>query len=168
MSPVSVLILYDSRYVLEELAQAVSDGVASFEGAEPVLRRLEDANPDDLFAADGLILGSPNWSGVTGKMKDWLDRVGDVWSEGQLRNKVGAAFTAGASRNAGIEFTLWSLIHWMLAGGMIIAGLPFNETMRKSGSYYGATASGSVQADDREQARALGRRVAELTARIAT
>ena len=164
---VRVLVLYDSRYVLEELAGAVGEGVESVAGAAPLLRRLDDAVPDDLFSADALILGSPNWSGVTGKMKDWLDRVGDVWAEGQLEGKVGAAFTAGASRNAGIEFTLWSLLHWMLAGGMIVVGLPFNETMRETGSYYGATASGSVQEADREQARALGRRVAETALRLA-
>ena len=164
---IRVLVLYDSRYVLEELARAVGEGVDSVAGAAPLLRRLDDAVPDDLFDADALILGSPNWSGVTGKMKDWLDRVGDVWAEGQLEGKVGAAFTAGASRNAGIEFTLWSLLHWMLAGGMIVVGLPFNETMRETGSYYGATASGSVQEADREQARALGRRVAETALRLA-
>ena len=107
-SPVRVLVLYDSRYVLEDLARAVGEGVDSVDGAAALLRRLDDAVPDDLFDADALILGSPNWSGVTGKMKDWLDRVGDVWADGQLRDKVGAAFTAGASRNAGIEFTLWS------------------------------------------------------------
>lgn len=163
---VRVLVLYDSRYVLEELARAVGEGVDSVDRAVALLRRLDDAVPDDLFDADALILGSPNWSGVTGKMKDWLDRVGDVWAEGQLEGKVGAAFTAGASRNAGIEFTLWSLLHWMLAGGMIVVGLPFNETMREAGSYYGATASGSVQEADREQARALGRRVAETALRL--
>ena len=166
-SPVRVLVLYDSRYVLEELARAVGEGVDSVDGAAPLLRRLDDAVPDDLFDADALILGSPNWSGVTGKMKDWLDRAGDVWADGRLRDKVGAAFTAGASRNAGIEFTLWSLLHWMLAGGMIVVGLPFNETMRETGSYYGATAAGSVREADREQARTLGRRVAELALRFA-
>jgi hypothetical protein len=32
--------------------------------------------------------------------------------------------------------------------------------MRRSGSYYGATAHGAVTDEDRDQARALGRRVA--------
>ena len=39
--------------------------------------------------------------------------------------------------------------------------------MRRSGSYYGATAAGAVSDDDREQARALGRRVARLAVRLA-
>ena len=44
---------------------------------------------------------------------------------------------------------------------MLIVSLPWSERMRRSGSYYGATAHGEVTDDDREQARALGRRVAE-------
>ncbi len=36
--------------------------------------------------------------------------------------------------------------------------------MRRAGSYYGATAHGAVTDEDRQQARALGRRVAELAA----
>ena len=38
--------------------------------------------------------------------------------------------------------------------------------MRRSGSYYGATAHGAVTDDDRAQARALGRRVAEIALRL--
>jgi len=38
--------------------------------------------------------------------------------------------------------------------------------MRVSGSYYGTTAHGQVTQDDLEQARALGRRVAETAVRL--
>jgi len=50
---------------------------------------------------------------------------------------------------------------------MVVVGLPWSERMRVSGSYYGATAVGQVTEDDRAQARELGRRVAELAARLA-
>jgi NAD(P)H dehydrogenase (quinone) len=43
---------------------------------------------------------------------------------------------------------------------MVFVGLPWSDRMRRSGSYYGATAHGDVTDDDRAQARALGRRVA--------
>ena len=49
---------------------------------------------------------------------------------------------------------------------MIVVGLPWSDRMRESGSYYGATAHGSVTDVDRAQARALGRRVAELAVRL--
>ena len=165
--PVKVLVLYDSRGgLIERLAQGVGQGVEGLEGAEAVLKRIDDAGMEDLIAADAIVFGSPNWSGITGKMKLWLDSLGDLWEEGQIKNKVGAAFTAGASRSAGIEFTLLTLIHWMFTGGMIIVGLPWSERMATSGSYYGPTASGTVLEDDVEQARALGRRVAEVAAQL--
>ena len=80
---------------------------------------------------------------------------------------MGAGFTAGYSRSGGIEATLLQLIHLLLAHGMIIVGLPWTETMRSSGSYYGATAHGRVTDEDRIQAEALGRRVAEAASRLA-
>ena len=162
-----VLVVFDSRGgLIETLAQGVAEGVESVKGATLRLLRIDDATKQDLFAADAIVLGSPNWTGITGKLKQWMDDQGDLWAEGQLRNKIGAAFTAGSSKSAGSEFTLLMLIHWMLAGGMIIAGLPWNEEMRTSGSYYGATAAGSIEPVDLEQARRLGRRVAELALRL--
>lgn len=163
----TILLLYDSRGGLtEQLADAVAAGIAAA-GATCLRRRVDDATPADLLAADGIILGSPNWSGMTGKLKDWFDYSGDLWESGELAGKPGAAFTAGYSRSGGIEATLLQLIHLLLAHGMLVVGLPWSETMRRSGSYYGATAHGAVTDEDRAQARALGLRVAEAALRLA-
>ncbi len=164
---VTVLVLFDSRGgLVERLAEAVAEGVRSVEGVRLLYRRLDEATPDDLKAAHGLVLGSPNWSGLTGKLKEWFDRSGDLWETGELAGRVGAAFTGGYSRSAGTEATLLQLLHLLFAHGMVVVGLPWSERMRLSGSYYGATAHGQVTDDDREQARALGRRVAELTLKL--
>jgi NAD(P)H dehydrogenase (quinone) len=164
----TVLILYDSRGGLtEQLAQAVAEGVRSVAGARLSLRRLDDTHPDELKTVDALIVGSPNWSGITGKLKTWFDQSGDLWETGELAGKVGAAFAAGWSPSGGLEATLLQVIHLLLAHGMVIVGLPWSERMRVSGSYYGATAVGEVTDDDRAQARELGRRVAELARRLA-
>jgi len=161
-----ILLLYDSRGGLtEELADAIADGIAAG-GCECVRRRIEDAKPEEMIVADGMIVGSPNWSGMTGKLKDWFDYSGDLWESGDLAGKVGAVFTAGYSRSAGIEATLLQLLHLLFAHGMVIVGLPWSDTMRQSGSYYGATAHGSVTEQDREQGWALGKRVAELAAKV--
>jgi NAD(P)H dehydrogenase (quinone) len=164
----TVLVLYDSRGGLtEELAQSVADGVRSVAGAQLSLRRLDDASPDELQTVDALIVGSPNWSGITGKLKNWFDQSGDLWETGELAGKPGAAFAAGWSPSGGLEATLLQLLHLLLAHGMVIVGLPWSERMRVSGSYYGATAVGQVTDDDRAQARDLGRRVAETAVRLA-
>jgi NAD(P)H dehydrogenase (quinone) len=162
-----VLLLFDSRGGLtEQLAEAIAEGVRRVPGAELLYRRIAETDASELPDCDALILGSPNWSGMTGKLKDWFDYSGDLWETGELAGKPGAAFTAGYSRSGGIEATLLQLIHLLLGHGMIVVGLPWSERMRESGSYYGVTAHGAVTEADREQGRALGRRVAELAVRL--
>ena len=161
-----ILLLYDSRGGLtEQLADSVAEGIAGG-GAECIRRRVDDAVPQDMLDADAMIVGSPNWSGMTGKLKEWFDRSGDLWESGDLDGKVGAAFTAGYSRSGGNEATLLQVLHLLFAHGMVVVGLPWTETMRRSGSYYGATVHGAVTDDDRAQARALGQRVAEVAGRL--
>ena len=163
----SVLILYDAKgRSIVAMAQAVAEGVDAGGLAAPSLKTIDDASRDDLLAADGLILGSPNWSGITGSFKQWLDDQGDLWEELALEGRPGAAFTTGTGRYSGLETTLRQLIHWMLACGMVIVGLPWSERMRVSGSYYGATAAGGTTEDDLAQARELGARVAGFAARM--
>lgn len=162
-----VLVLYDSRGgLVEALAQAVVEGVRSVEGAEPVELRVDDADPAELLRCDALVLGSPNWSGMTGKLKQWMDESGDLWESGDLAGKPGGAFTGAWSRSGGIEATLLQLFHLLVSHGMVFVGLPWSERMRRSGSYYGATAHGEVTEDDRVQARALGARVASMAVRL--
>lgn len=164
----TVMVLFDSRGgLVEQLAAAVAEGVRSVEGASLLYRRLDEADPKELPGVDALIIGSPNWSGMTGKLKDWFDYSGDLWQTGELAGKPGGAFVAGYSRSGGIEATLLQLLHLLVGHGMIFVGLPWSDRMRVSGSYYGATAHGAVTEDDRAQARALGRRVAELAVRLA-
>ncbi|HEY7270885.1 MAG TPA: NAD(P)H-dependent oxidoreductase [Dehalococcoidia bacterium] len=167
-NPVRVLILFDSRGGLtERLAEAIAAGVRE-EGGEVLYHRIHETEPavllDDM---DAIIIGSPNWSGITGKLKDWFDYSGDLWESGELAGKVGAAFTAGYSRSGGIEATLLQLMHLLLSHGMYFVGLPWTDAMRTSGSYYGATAHGAVTDDDLAQARVLGARVAEVARRLA-
>ena len=163
-----VLVVYDGRAgLVRGLAQHVGVGIALVPGAEPVLLDVEDADPDELLRADALILGSPNWTGVTGRLKSWFDESGDLWESGDLAGKPGAGFAAGWSPQGGLELTLQQLLHLLVGHGMIFVGLQWTERMRRSGSYYGATASGELTNDDRDQARALGWRVATLAVRLA-
>ena len=163
-----ILLVYDSRAgLVQQLADAVGEGVHSIEGAELRSIRIGEADPSELLHCDALILGSPNWTGVTGELKVWLDQSGDLWESGELAGKPGAAFAAGWSPHGGLEATLQQLMHLLVGHGMIFVGIPWSEQMRRSGSYYGATAAGAVTDDDREQARALGRRVARLAVRLA-
>lgn len=161
-----VLVLYDHGDLLAALAQEVAAGAQEVSGASVALRKLPDASREDLLEADAIIIGTPNWTGIKGSLKRWLDTTGDMWEEGLLAGKVGAAFTTSAGRHSGTEFTLLNVLHWELGSGMIIVGLPWTPTMERSGSYYGATAIGGLTDEDRAQGRALGRRVAEIAERL--
>ncbi|PKB72896.1 MAG: flavodoxin [SAR202 cluster bacterium Io17-Chloro-G7] len=167
--PINVLILYDRKgAAIEALARAAAEGVEDTRLGKATLKQLDDALRSDLLESDGILLGSPNWSGVTGTMKLWLDGQGDLWEEGSLGGVPGAAFTSGWGLHSGLEITLLQLIHWMLACGMVIVGLPWTEAMRESGSYYGATAAGSNSPTPKDlaQAKELGARLAITAARL--
>ena len=165
--PVDTLVLYDPKGpTIKDLAAAIAQGVSSTGVATVSVKEIQDANRGDLIMADGLLLGSPNWSGITGSLKQWLDDQGDLWEEGVLAGRPAAAFTSGWGRHSGVEMTLLQIVHWMLACGMIVMGLPWSEQMRNSGSYYGATTTGGVTEDDLAQARELGARLATVTGRL--
>ena len=153
---------------MSELAAAVSEGVQRVEGAAALVKELDAAGREDLVSATAIALGTPNWSGITGRMKSWLDDQGDLWEDGTLNGKLGAAFTSSRGPSSGMEFTLAGLLHWMLACGMVVIGLPWNDLMAVSGSYYGATSSGGVTSEDLEQGRNLGQRLAETALRLST
>jgi len=166
-NPVSILVLYDRKNsAIEDLARAAAEGVEASGTAVVNLKRTTEASQADLLAADGLLLGCPNWSGITGSLKSWLDEQGDLWEDGSLAGKPAAAFTSGSGQHSGLEMTLLQMLHWMLACGMVVVGLPWGDPMRNSGSYYGATAVGDVTKEDLAQARELGARLAAVAAKL--
>lgn len=161
-----ILVLYDPKGpAIQALAGAAAEGVSSV-GGEAVSKSIYEAVTQDLLDADGLLLGSPNWSGLTGSMKSWLDEQGDLWEEGSLSGRPGAALTSGWGRHSGLEMTLLQLVHWMLACGMVVVGLPWSDPMRWSGSYYGATAVGGANDQDLAQARELGARLTQVADKL--
>jgi NAD(P)H dehydrogenase (quinone) len=160
-----VYIIYDGEPEgpITRLARAVAGGAASVPDVTVVLHDASQASVDEMVAADAIILGSPNWHGPTGTLKEVLDRAGLAWEQGLLVGRVGAAFTTGWSRAGGQEMTLLMLLHVLLAHGMLIVGLPWSRRMVRSGSYYGATATGGPTEEDLAQAASLGRRTARYT-----
>lgn len=165
---ITVLVLYDAKgRAIESLALAAGEGIESTGLAQPRVMTIDDATRNDLLTADGLLLGSPNWSGLTGTMKHWLDDQGDLWEEGVLVGKPAGMFTTGLGRHSGLEMTLLQLMHWVLACGMVMVGIPWSERMGTSGSYYGATAAGGATEDDLAQARTLGARVTVIAVKLA-
>jgi len=188
-----VLVLYYSRNgATAELARHVCRGVESVSGVSVRLRTVPAvttvieapappvpasgppyATHAELAGCDGLVLGSPTRFGnMAAPLKHFLDGTGGSWVAGDLVGKPAGVFTSTSTLHGGHESTLLSMMLPLLHHGMLLVGLPFTEPAvtrtERGGSPYGAghIASGDSPAltgDERELARLLGRRVAELT-----
>jgi len=165
LADVTVLIIYHSRTGnTERMARGVADGAAGVPGTRVILKRVGEVAADDLFGADGVIVGSPvYWSNMAGEVKsffdDWQFKFG-VFPDFKMRNKVGAAFATGGQVSSGKELTMLSILAAMLGNQMIVVG---------GGGAFGASATtegDSPGIDEKElaQAKTLGRRVAEVAA----
>lgn len=80
---------------------AVEDG-ADFEAeVRVVMKRCAEAGPEDLLAADALILGTPeNFGYMSGMMKDFLERV-FYPCEGKVEGRAWALFVGAGQDGAG-------------------------------------------------------------------
>lgn len=194
--PDILVLYYSRRGAVEALANQIARGIETVPGMQARLRTVApvapvydpdaDSIPDrgapyataeDLQECVALALGSPAYFGnMAASLKHFLDRTAPLWLSGQLAGKPAAVFTASSSAHGGQETTLLSMILPLLHHGMLIVGLPYTEEAlnrtRGGGTPYGAShvsgASGNepLSGDERELARALGRRLATIAAHL--
>jgi NAD(P)H dehydrogenase (quinone) len=110
-------------------------------------------------------------------LKHFIDGTSALWVSGVLAGKPAAVFTSTQTMHGGQETTLLSMMLPLLHHGMFIVGLPYTEVALNQtttgGSPYGAShvagtaAQAKLSDDERTLAQLLGRRVAELTVRLA-
>jgi len=151
---------------IETMAKAVAEGVLSVGDTEVSIKRvpelmtedvarnagakLDQAAPiatvDELPNYDAIIFGTPTRFGnMCAQMRNFLDRTGGLWFNGNLIGKVGSVFTSTATQHGGQETTITSFHTTLLHHGMIIVGVPYScpEIMNMNeitgGSPYGAT-----------------------------
>lgn len=155
-----VLIVYYSRSGnTERMAERVAEGAREVEGVEVELRPAEAATPEDLLAADGIILGSPVYFGtMAAELKKLVDE--SVKHYGKLVGKVGGAFASSGAIGGGTETTVLDILKALLIHGMIVQG----DTQ---GAHYGAVAFGAPDDRSCKDCVRLGQRVAELAKRLA-
>jgi len=135
-------------------------------------------NRQDLLDCAGLAMGSPTRFGnMAAPLKYFLDTTGAEWASGALVGKPAALFTSTSTMHGGQETTLLTMALPLLHHGMLIVGLPYTEpaltSTQSGGTPYGAShvAGGSgdnvITEHERELARALGRRLADVARRLA-
>jgi len=196
MSDVLVLY-YSLHGTTEALAREVCRGVDAVPGmaarlrtvprvstvAEAVEDEVPDAGPpfataEDLTECAGLVMGSPTRFGnMAAPLKYFLDGTITQWLGGTAVGKPAGVFTSTSSLHGGQEATLLTMAVPLLHHGMLLVGLPCTEpaiqTTTTGGTPYGAShvswnrKPDSLSEDERDLARILGKRVAEIAARLA-
>ena len=133
------------------------------------------ASLDDLDWADAVVFGSPTRFGnVAAQLKGFIDSAGGLWFQGKPANKVYAGFTSAQNVHGGNESTLLALYNSIHHFGGILATPGYTDPVvfASGANPYGvsvATGSdgkGPTHAD-LEHARYLGKRVAEVAAKLA-
>jgi len=142
-------------------------------------RDIPECTLDDLREAGGILLGSPTRFGnMTAQMKYLLDGTADLWMKGALEGKPAGLFTSTSTTHGGQESTCISMAMPLLHLGMIIVGVPYStpgmiHTEGRGSTPYGASVvAGSrnelpPEPQDLQVAEALGKRVAQIAAKLA-
>jgi len=194
--PDILVLYYSRNGSVARLARHVARGIGEVPGMAARLRTVppvaavtataappvpEDGapyvEPADLAQCAGLLLGSPTRFGnMAAPLKHFIDGLGAEWASGTLVGKPAAVFTSTATMHGGQESTLLSMMLPLLHHGCVIAGIPFTEPLlgstRSGGTPYGAShvagAADDPQPTEEEAtlARALGRRIATLAAKL--
>ena len=185
MSKIAI-VYYSASGHTHELAEAVHAGVASIAGTTVELIRIQDSEiqngrwkNDDAIAklnsADAIIFGTPTYmGGVSAQVKAFIDACGGIWYHQGWKNKIAAGFThsqglSGDKLNSLQTLFINAMQHSMIWVGLgqMVGGLTGEDVNRLS-SYSGAMAATfppdlPVSSGDKETARLLGVRVAEVT-----
>jgi NAD(P)H dehydrogenase (quinone) len=149
--------------------------------AQEVLAQQKDipfATMDDLKEADGVIFGTPTRFGnMCAQMKQYFDQAAELWLTGALEGKPAGIVVSTATTHGGQETTALTMMAPLLHLGFIILGVPYStpgmiHTEGRGGTPYGAsTVAGgrnelTPAPEDLEIAKALGRRVADITKKL--
>ena len=156
-----ILILYYSKGGnTRKVAERIAEGIESISGVKALLKSTQEVKKEDFVDSAGVIAGSPVYFGAMA----WdLKRVFDeyVVVRRKMENKVGAAFATSGDPSGGKETTIISIIQCLLIYGMIVVGDPMEAT-----GHYGVACVGAPDEGTSENARKLGRRVAELCMKL--
>jgi NAD(P)H dehydrogenase (quinone) len=149
--------------------------------AQEVLAQQQDipvVTLEDLGTADGVVFGTPTRFGnMCAQMKQFFDSAADLWLQGVLEGKPAGVFVSTATTHGGQETTCLTMMPPLLHLGFLIVGVPYStpgmlHTEGRGGTPYGATTVAGARNDlrptpeDLEIARALGRRVAQVTQKL--
>ena len=96
-----LIVFHTGGVKTAQMAEAVARGARGEAGVNVVMKRCGEAGPEDVLAADGLILGTPeNFGYMSGMMKDFLERV-FYPCEGKVNGRPWALFVGAGQDGQG-------------------------------------------------------------------
>jgi len=167
-----LIAYYTMTGTTQSLAQIVARGADEIDGVNVTLKPIEAVSMDDLRDAEGIILGSPTYyANMAGPMKSFIDSIGLEHDSVFLGGKVGGAFATGGGSGGGKEHVIVSLLLAMINTGMLVAGPSYGDG-QNGYALPGAAATDPGTPDEftpteTEDARRLGRRIAEIALSLA-
>ena len=166
-----------SEVTVKRVPELMPDEVAEKAGVK-LDQAAPIAEPGELADYDAIIFGTPTRFGnMAAQMRNFLDQTGGLWFNGKLIGKVGSVFTSTGT-GGGQETTITSFHSTLLHHGMVIVGLPYSnkeltelDELRGGSPYGAATIAGgdgsrAVTEKELKLARAQGRHVAEIAAKL--
>jgi NAD(P)H dehydrogenase (quinone) len=198
MSHDVLVLYYSRSGHTAQLARLIARGIEEVPGMRARLRQVPPVAPvteiamppepdegapyvsrTDLVECVGMAMGSPTRFGnMAAPLKHFLDTTGAEWASGALAGKPAALFTSTSTMHGGQEATLLSMALPLLHHGMLIVGIPYTEPSLTSttsgGTPYGASHVAGARGDntisehERDLARALGKRLADVARRLGT
>jgi NAD(P)H dehydrogenase (quinone) len=191
-----LVLYYSRYGATAEMAQRIARGIEEIPGCAARLRTVPSvstvcesvadtipshgpvyATLDDLRECAGLVLGSPTRFGnMAAPLKYFIDSTSSLWLDGSLSGKPAAVFTSTSSMHGGQETTLVSMMLPLLHHGMLLLGLPYTEYdllhTDSGGTPYGPSHTAgadnkrALSEAEKRLCRALGKRIAAITARL--
>ena len=96
-----LIVFHTGGVKTARMAEAVERGARGGAAVRVVVKRCAEAGAEDLLAADGLILGTPeNFGYMSGMMKDFLERVFYA-CEGKVNGRPWALFVGAGQDGSG-------------------------------------------------------------------
>lgn len=192
------IVCYSSTGNNWRIAQAVEEGARSA-GAETRLRKVREladaqtiatkpawqahveatrdvpeATVEDLAWADGFVFGTPTRFGLpAAQLKQFIDTLGGLWSQGGLQDKAAAAFTGAGNQHGGQESTLLALHNVFYHWGSIIVPVGYTDKLlyAAGGNPYGVSFTDPrgqpMPAEKLAAAQFQGARIARMAALLA-
>lgn len=153
-----IAIYYSRSGNTKEMAEIIAKAMNAA-GLSTECKSVDKVKANDLLDYDAIVVGSPTYYGhMAGPIKQLFDDT--VSFHGKLNGKVGAAFSSAANIGGGNETTIMGIIEAMLIAGMVVHGDP-------QGDHYGPVSIAKPDDRVRRQCQRRGKRIAELTIKLA-